>query len=493
MIGLALLLAAALAPGAQAHSSNFQELAPSPADLTSVAADPGTGLIYAQENNGTKYFVYDPRTNVWSELAPAPINSGNNGGATYLAGKVYVSYTNNSAEIAVYDIASNSWTGIANPLGEGTGDITSGNGLIYMAQEEAFVQYDPTTGITTPLAEPPEFADGEEGFEPWGGLQFTGTKIYGHEGNGDNDFAVYDIPTNTWTELPRVPEVEGDGAVLGSAWDPITNTYLTYGPYDGNTLFRYDIEAGSWTTGTVPFAEVEDGGMAYVGLPGIEGIYMIEGESGNAFTRYNEQNQTDLSTSMSASVTSSSTGGEITYSIQVKNNGPERASGVVLSDAIPAGTKLVSASSSQGACDAAVSCAIGVLPSGAGAGLTIKVTAGFGTVSNTATVSSKALDTNPSNDSATTSTSLAAPLVNPVKCVVPKLKGLRLKGAKKALRAAHCAPGEVTRRNSRKAGKGRVIRGAKKPGAALPAGTKVELTVSRGAKHKAHHKPKSGH
>jgi uncharacterized repeat protein (TIGR01451 family) len=490
MIGSALLLAAVLAPGAQAYSSGFQELAPSPADLTAVATNPATGLIYAQENNGTKYFVYDPRTNVWSELAPAPINSGNNGGAAYLAGKIYISYTINSTEVAVYDIATNSWTTIASPLGEGTGDITSGNGSIYMVGEEAFVQYDPTTGITTPLAEPPEFADGDEGFEPWGGLQFTGTKIYGHEGNGRNNFAVYDIPTSTWTELPRVPEVgEEEGAVLGSAWDPVTNTYLTYGGYGGNTLFRYDIEAGSWTTGTMAFGEVEDGGMAYVGLPGIEGVYMIEGESGTAFTRYNERNQTDLSTSMSASVTSSSTGGEITYSIQVRNNGPERASGVVLSDALPAGTKLVTASSSRGTCDSAVSCGIGVLPSGAGADLTIKVTAGFGTVSNVAAVSSNALDTNPSNDSAT----VGSTLVEPVKCVVPKLKGLRLKGAKKALRKAHCAAGKVTHRNSGKVKKGRVVRGAKKRGAVLPAGTKVKLTVSRGAKHKAHHKPKSSH
>ena len=171
MIGLALLLAAALAPGAQAYSSSFQELVLSPADLASVAADPATGLIYAQENNGNKYFVYDPRTNVWSELAPAPLNSGNNGGAAFLGGKIYVSYTNNSAEIGVYDIATNSWTAIPNPLKEGTGDITSGNGLIFMAEQEAFVQYDPATGITTPLAEPPEFADGEKGFEPLGGLQ----------------------------------------------------------------------------------------------------------------------------------------------------------------------------------------------------------------------------------------------------------------------------------------------------------------------------------
>jgi uncharacterized repeat protein (TIGR01451 family) len=486
---LGFLLAAAFAPGAQARVDGFQALAPSSVPLTAVATDPGSGLVYAQENEGTSFFAYDPRTNVWSELAPSPVNSENNGGATYLGGKIYVSYTENENEVAVYDIASNSWSTIKNPLEAGTADITAGNGKLYMTVDEKFVEYDPATGVTMPLAEPPEFTPAEchEGFEPWGGLQFDGSKIYGHQGDGCNGFAVYDIATNSWSELPLVPEVEEEGAVAGSAIDPVTNTYIAYGPYDGNTLYRYDIEAGSWSTSTLPF-EVDDGGMAYVALPGYEGVYMIQGEGGTEFTRYTEHNMTDLSPSMSAGVVASATGGEITYSIQVKNNGPERAGGVVLSDPLPAGTKLVSAGASQGACagTSTLACSLGALRSGASASLTIKVAAGFGKVTNTATVSSQAIDSNPANDSATVVSTVA-------RCVVPKLRGLRLKGAKKALRAAHCKPGKVTHRYSRKVKKGRVVRGGRHRGTALPAGSKVKLSVSRGAKHKRHHLSKGSH
>lgn len=482
LLGAALLLAGVLAPGAQARVEGFQPLAPSPVELTALTTDPGTGLIYAQENEGTNFFVYNPHTNVWSELAPSPVDSENNGGATFLGGKIYIAYTENANEIAVYDIASNSWTTIDNPLEEGTGDITAGNGKLYVAEELEFFEINPATGIATPLAAPPKFAAAEcgEGFESWGGLQFDGTKIYGHQGNGCNGFAVYDIPTNTWLELPFVPEVEEGGAILGSAINPITNTYLTTGPYGGTTLFRYDLEAGSWSTGTLPF-EVNDNGMAYVGLPGIEGVYIIQGESGVEFTRYNEKNTTDLSVTKTAKVASTATGGKITYSILVKNNGPERAGGVVLSDPLPTGTKLISAAISQGTCTGTspVSCSLGVLRSGASASLTIKVKAGFGKFTNTATVSSQAVDANATNDSAKVVSKVNA-------CVVPKLKGLGLKKAKKKLRKAHCKPGKVAHRHSGKVKKGRVIRGGKHRGAKLRAGSKVKLVVSSGPKQKGH-------
>jgi uncharacterized repeat protein (TIGR01451 family) len=494
LLGIALLLAGVLAPGAQARVSGFQSLTPSSVPLTATTADPGTGLVYAQENEGTSFFVYDPRTNAWTELAPAPLSSGNDGGAAYLGGKIYITYTGNEEEISVYDIASNSWTTIENPLEGGTADITAGGGKLYVAVDREFFSYNPATGIYTELAEPPEFASGEchEGFEPWGGLQFDGSKIYGHQGDGCSGFAVYDLAGNSWTELPDVPEGEGEegetGAVAGSALDPVTNTYLAYGPYDGETLYRYDLEGVSWSTSRMPF-EIEDGGMAYVALPGYEGVYIIQGEIGTEFTRYTEKNEADLSTSMSGAVLSTSTGGEITYSIQVKNNGPERASGVTLSDSVPAGTSLVSTGTSQGACTGAstVACSLGVLPKGASANLTIKVKAGFGTVTNTATVSSLAVDNNHANDSASVTSTFVKP------CTVPKLQKLRLKKAKQALRTAGCKPGKVKHRFSGKIKKGRVVRGGKHRGVVLPAGSKVNLTVSRGAKPKVHHKSKGRH
>jgi subtilase family serine protease len=70
----------------------------------------------------------------------------------------------------------------------------------------------------------------------------------------------------------------------------------------------------------------------------------------------------------------------------------------------------------------------------------------------------------------------------PVKaCIVPKLKGKTLKAAKSALKKAHCKAGKVSKKFS-KVKKGHVI--SSKPGAGKhkPAGTKVNLAVSKGKK-----------
>lgn len=470
---LGLLLVATFAPSAQARVEAFQGLASSPTELTAVTADPGTGLVYAQENSGKAFYHYDPRTNAWTERAEAPIDSGNNGGAAYLNGKIYVVYTSNSTDLSVYDVGSNSWSTIPNPLESGTGNIAAGGGKLYLAVGSDFVSYDPATEITTTLAEPPEFpeGDGGDGFESWGGLQVVEGKIYGHQGNGATGFAVYDIATNSWQELPYVPEVEEEGAVLGSAYNPITNSYLTAGPYEGNTLYRFDLEAGSWSTATLPF-DVDDNGMAYLSLPGFEGTYIVQGESGTEFTRYTERNLTDLSPSISAGVAK---GGLFTYTVQVRNHGPERASGVVLSDPLPAGATLISAVTPQGTCAAAavLTCNLGLLRSGTTASVTIQLQSRLRNVTNTVAVSSLALDSNAGNDSAT---ALAS------QCVVPKLKRRSVKGAKKALRKANCKPGKVKRRYNGKVKKGKVIRGGKARGKLLPAGSKVKLVVSKGPK-----------
>lgn len=69
-----------------------------------------------------------------------------------------------------------------------------------------------------------------------------------------------------------------------------------------------------------------------------------------------------------------------------------------------------------------------------------------------------------------------------VLCVVPKVKGKKLRAAKRALRKAHCSPGKVTKAFSRSVKKGRVISQKPKPGKKLPAGSKVKLKVSKGKK-----------
>jgi Glucodextranase, domain B/PASTA domain len=67
------------------------------------------------------------------------------------------------------------------------------------------------------------------------------------------------------------------------------------------------------------------------------------------------------------------------------------------------------------------------------------------------------------------------------KCHVPRVKGMKLKGAEKALRKAHCRVGKVKRVASRQLARGRVMSTTPRAGRRLPARTKVELVVSKGS------------
>ncbi len=69
-------------------------------------------------------------------------------------------------------------------------------------------------------------------------------------------------------------------------------------------------------------------------------------------------------------------------------------------------------------------------------------------------------------------------------CIVPKVKGKKVKAARKALKKANCKVGKVKRSFSGKVKKGRVIKQRTKPGKVLPAGAKVGLKVSKGEKGK---------
>jgi PASTA domain len=66
----------------------------------------------------------------------------------------------------------------------------------------------------------------------------------------------------------------------------------------------------------------------------------------------------------------------------------------------------------------------------------------------------------------------------PVKCVVPHLKGLKLKQARKAAKAANCAVGKVKRKKSGRRAT-TVLKQGSKAGAVLAEGSKIALTVAR--------------
>lgn len=107
-------------------------------------------------------------------------------------------------------------------------------------------------------------------------------------------------------------------------------------------------------------------------------------------------------------------GGNLTYTIGVENLGPSPASGVTVSDNLPKGVRLVSATGPSGACATQggnVTCAIGALNptgvnyGGAPASVTIVVVPErAGTIRNTATVKGDQKDPDAKNNKATATT-----------------------------------------------------------------------------------------
>ncbi len=101
-------------------------------------------------------------------------------------------------------------------------------------------------------------------------------------------------------------------------------------------------------------------------------------------------------------------GSTLTYTVNVTNNGPADATGVILTDTLPAGVTFVSATSSQGSCTHSggiVTCTLGTLANGATASVTITVTpTTTGILTNAASVTSATPDPQADNNNASTST-----------------------------------------------------------------------------------------
>ncbi len=262
-------------PGVRGISGIFEPLADSPVPLTCVVADPAAGILYGQANEGAGFYRYVAATDRWETLAPAPLNSENNGGAALLNGRIYTSYTQSSGALGVYEISTGTWTTIPHPIPTGTANIASDETqYLYFVAGNLLVRFDPVTSATTVLAPPPFY------FERWGGLAHLAGTLYGHQGNGSRGFAAYDIPINRWRTLAPLPA----GGVLGAAIDPVAREYFAYGPYGGTNLFRYSIARGDWSLSTLPFPAVNDGGMAWLPAP-VPGIHIVEGEGGTGFIR----------------------------------------------------------------------------------------------------------------------------------------------------------------------------------------------------------------
>jgi uncharacterized repeat protein (TIGR01451 family) len=121
----------------------------------------------------------------------------------------------------------------------------------------------------------------------------------------------------------------------------------------------------------------------------------------------------DLALGMMAAPATVVASSNITYTLTVTNFGPSSASGVVVSDPLPAGTALVNATPSNGTVTNSAGVVlwnVGSLAKDAKATLTLVVQAnGLGTITNSATVTTATADPNPDDDTASVVTTVIVP------------------------------------------------------------------------------------
>jgi len=125
----------------------------------------------------------------------------------------------------------------------------------------------------------------------------------------------------------------------------------------------------------------------------------------------------DLSVTKTASPNPGQVGVPLSYRIIATNNGPAVATNVSVADTLPAGVTFVSATTTQGNCNGTttVNCNLGSLTVGSSAIVTIVVTpSSTGQITNSATITGTEVDSDSTNNTASTTTLIQPAAPSPV-------------------------------------------------------------------------------
>jgi len=253
----------------------LETLPASPGPAACLVADPIGGQIYTQIRRANEFYRFDVTSSTWTTLSRSPMAAEEFCRSVLLDGKIHVFHSNDRDFYAVYDIAVDRWERRPHPVDQNVGAVAGdGESFIYLARLARLFRHDPETEVTTELA-PPPFP-----FERGGGLEFFDGHLYGHRGNGNPDFARYDIAVDRWDLQQQAPS----GLRSGTTFDPILSSYYVIAEPDAGIVYRHDTRTNRWQAIDVAPLVSRKGELAWIGRTN-PGVYFQQGEFGREFIR----------------------------------------------------------------------------------------------------------------------------------------------------------------------------------------------------------------
>ncbi len=273
-----------------------------------------SGCVFATRGaTTTEWRRYDISANTWTAagtLTALPITAANGASLAYNGSDtIYylVGSTAPSTRFYKYAIGTGTWTQLADvdqAVGLGgtlayvptnTGTCTSAGGCVYATRGNSTTYFwkgsvavngTVTWSYTTNV--PLLVGDGAA-------IRRAGNYLYLVRGASSNDFYRFDLTTSTWSHLPDLPTIKGQGSEQGLAYDATTETlYVLRGYNVEATVLAFDIPNNRWRGTTIPHgystAGFSAGTMAYDTQTGL--VYAGRGVTFSDWWRYNPTTST---------------------------------------------------------------------------------------------------------------------------------------------------------------------------------------------------------
>ncbi|GJQ30063.1 MAG: hypothetical protein HBSAPP03_19470 [Phycisphaerae bacterium] len=274
-------------------------------------------------------------------------------------------------------------------------------GALYGRTSAGFVQYNLTTGAPTTV-----YAITAQDF---GGFEYdAGTDAFYGLNDSTSTTALpggrglyridKPITSPTFTELADYPggdtDIDGLGAGNGKLYLVNDNSTANQG------IYVWNLAAGQFETSLPnPFTATTGIFSGGAWAPGL-----LIPPTGADLTITNVSNPSTLVIPP---------GGNVTYVVTVRNNGPEAATGVVMTDTLPAGMTFISVDGGASESGGIVTANIGGMASGETRVFNVVVTTNtIGSYQNSASVTGTSTDNNPNNNAANANTTVRAPMAD---------------------------------------------------------------------------------